>query len=269
MNGFRRHLVETAAGQLHLRTAAGEPDRPGLLFLHQVPSSSRIWLPVMEELSEYPSAAPDNLNLGESDRTSRPLSLAEHAEYLWQATQAVAPGPKVLVGHHTGAALATMIAAQQPEAVRGAFLIGYPYYPDWRTKLAKYQRLNPFPVDDAVDGLRDIWGFIDRAFEPDSDRELVFDAFADRIRAGRVWYEGYVALWNEDLTALATRFAELDIPSVLMAPESDILSMDAAAAADLLGSQLLHTPGGAFVLTEHPRLVADKIRSFVDGVTEG
>lgn len=101
-----RHLVRTDAGHVHLRITGSDTAGPELLLLHQVPASGRIWLPVMAELAPLPCVAPDMLNLGESDGTDPALTLEEHAEHLWQAVQRVRPGPKVVAGHHTGAALA-------------------------------------------------------------------------------------------------------------------------------------------------------------------
>lgn len=266
MRELERHLVKTDMGYVHVRTnGPAETEQPDLLLLHQVPASSRMWIPVMDLLGDHFCIAPDNLNLGESDRTPRALTLEEHAEYLWQVTQSLRPGPKIIVGHHTGAAVAAAMTAAHGDEIVGNVLIGYPYYASWRERLAKYERLNPAGTQADGSGVAAAWTFIHRAFEEDSDRELVFEAFADRMRAGRVWYEGYVALWNADLNSLAGVVAAHPGPKVLVAPETDILSQKAEICAELLGSELLRTPGGSFVLTEHPEIVADLVREFAAG----
>lgn len=259
--GLERHLVKTEVGYVHIRTL-GEPTPgvPEVLLLHQVPASSRIWITVMQQLDGIATIAPDSLNLGESDGTDEPLTLEEQAEHLWQATQKLRPGPKLVVGHHTGAALAGVLAETHADAIVGTVLIGYPYYSHWKERLAKYERLNPVDTQPDGSGVAAIWQFVNRAFAPETDRDLVFDAFADRIRAGRIWYEGYVALWNADLTALADNVKRHPGPAVLMAPERDILSAKAEVCSELLGAELLRTSGGAFVLTEDPALVASVIR---------
>lgn len=260
---LERHLVGTEVGYVHIRTL-GEPvpGEPEVLLLHQVPASSRIWVSVMEHLEGIATIAPDSLNLGESDGTAEPLTLEEQAEYLWQATQQLRPGPKVVVGHHTGAALATVLAQSHADEILGTVLIGYPYYANWKERFAKYERLNPAGTQPDGSGVAAIWQFVDRAFHPDTDRDLVFDAFADRIRAGRIWYEGYVALWNSDLTALAGNVKRHAGPALLVAPERDILSAKAEICAALLGAELLRTSGGAFVLTEEPVLVSSLLQDF-------
>lgn len=247
-----RGLVPTPEGYVHLRTTPG--DGPDVLLLHQVPASGRLWLPVMRSLAPLPCVAPDMLNLGESDATSRPLSLAEHARLLWDAVQEARPGPKVVVGHHTGAALAAVMAAEHPGDVVGLGLIGYPAYFDWRTRLSKFERLNPVPA--TPDGVADVWRFIARAFADDADPDLVFDAFADRVRAGRVWYEGYAALWNADLAAVLAAARRPGRPTVVVAPDRDPLSELASEVGEILDAPVARIPGGTFVLTEDPAPLA-------------
>lgn len=262
----QRHLVPTAAGYVHLRTTGeAAPDHPDVLLLHQIPASSRIWLPVMRELAPLSCVAPDALNLGESDATAEPLSLTEHAELLWSACQQVRPGPKVVVGHHTGAALAALIAATYPADVTGLGLIGFPYYPSWRQRYARFERLNPVGTDPEGDGVAAAWRFIRRAFAEDADPDLVFDAFADRIRAGRVWYEGYVALFTSDLHQIAVDARDGKRPTLVVAPRRDLLSPAADQVAALLGVTAVRTEGGAFVLTEDPPIVADQVRHLYQG----
>jgi pimeloyl-ACP methyl ester carboxylesterase len=266
---LERHLVRTPMGYIHVRTTgtsqAGEAD---LLLLHQVPASSRIWLPVMSELEPLSCVAPDALNLGESDRSPRPLSLAEHAELLWQAGQNVRPGPKVVVGHHTGAALAAVMAAEHPAEVVGLGLLGYPLYRDWQTKFAKFERLDPLVTDPDGEGVAAAWRFVRRVFADDCDPDLVVDAFADRMRAGRVWYEGYVALFTSDLDAIAEAARADNRPTVVAAFDRDVLSAVAEQVAALLGVEPTHVTGGVFALTEDPSTVAQlvrRLRTQVDG----
>ncbi|MFI0371882.1 alpha/beta fold hydrolase [Actinomadura sp. 1N219] len=251
-----RRLVLTPEGYVHLRTTPG--DGPDLLLLHQVPASGRLWLPVMRSLAPLPCVAPDMLNLGESDATSRPLSLAEHAGLLWDAVQEARPGPKVVVGHHTGAALAAVMAAEHPGDVVGLGLVGYPAYFDWRTKLSKYERLNPVPA--TPEGVADVWRFMARAFTEDADPDLVFDAFADRVQAGRVWYEGYVALWNADLRAVLAGARSPGRPTSVIAPDADALSALADEVGHILDAPVTRIPGGTFVLTEDPAALAAVLR---------
>lgn len=259
--GVERHLVHTPFGYVHLRTTGEpEPGEPDLLLLHQVPASSRIWLPVMQELAPLSCVAPDALNLGESDSTSRPLSLTEHAETIWQAAQSIRPGPKIIVGHHTGAVLAAVLATRHSEDVRGLGLIGYPVYADWRARFARFYRLNPTGTDDEGQGLAEVWRFVRIRFGENADPDLVFEAFADRIRAGRVWYEGYVALFTSDLEQIAIAARDDNRPTMVVGLDRDVLSVVNDRVAELLGVDPVRADGGVFALTEDPPLITDLVR---------
>lgn len=254
-----RHLAKTSAGYIHLRTT-GEAQEPEILLLHQAPASGRMWQQVMDDLWPLPCVAPDMLNLGESDAGERTLSLAEHAEILWQAVTSIRPGPKVVIGHHTGAALAAVLAATHADDVAGLGLIGYPLYRDWRAKLARYERLTPVATDPDGAGVAAAWRFIHRAFQDGSGADLIFDAFADRIRAGRIWYEAYVALWNADLDAVLAGAVRPGRPTAVLAPDRDVLTSLAEDVAATLGVQAERVAGGSFVLVEDPAAVASMIR---------
>jgi pimeloyl-ACP methyl ester carboxylesterase len=265
-----RHLVGTSMGYVHLRTTGiSIPGQPDLLLLHQVPASSRIWLRVMSELSPTSCVAPDALNLGESDQSPQPLSLADHAELLWQASQSVRPGPKIVVGHHTGAALGATLAATHTTDVVGLGLLGYPLYPDWQTKFARFERLDPLATDPQGEGVAAAWRFVRRAFAEECDPDLVVEAFADRIRAGRVWYEGYVALFTSDLDAIAAAARNDARPTMVVALDRDVLARAAGRVGELLGVEPVCVPGGVFALTEDPPMVAGLLRGLYARVTGG
>jgi pimeloyl-ACP methyl ester carboxylesterase len=206
------------------------------------------------------------LNLGESDRSPRALSLTEHAELLWQASQNVRPGPKIVVGHHTGAALAAVLAAQHPAEVGGLGLVGYPLYKDWQSKFARFERLDPLATDPDGEGVAAAWRFVCREFTEESDPDLIVETFADRIRAGRVWYEGYVALFTSDLDAIAQAARDSARPTTVVAFDRDSLSAMADRVGDLVGVKPTRVAGGVFALTEEPPVIAELLRRLHDQV---
>lgn len=260
---LQRHLVHDDYGYMHLRTSGqGVGTEPGLLLLHQIPNSSRSWLRVMAELPKLDCVAPDMFNLGESDQISRQLSLQEHAESLWRSSMSVLAGRKIIVGHHSGAALAAVLAATHPEDIDGVILIGYPVYSDWRSKLSRYERLNPLRVDRDGASVQAAWKFNLGAFSDGADEDLILQSFADRIRAGSVWYEGYVALWNADLHQILADASKTPMPKLVIAPTHDPLTPHASSVAQVLGANTVEIDGGSFVLGEDPAAVAKAICDF-------
>ena len=217
----------------------------------------------MGRLAPLPCVAPDFLDMGESDPLPRPLSLAEHAELLADVAEQVAPGPKIVVGHHTGAAFAAHVAATRREHVRGLCLIGYPLYDDWRDRYARFAYAKPTDVDDEGLLLAEKWRGTVSAYAPHVPYETRLSDFTDLLRAGRIWYASYVALFSTDLRALLAAARDDERPTVLVSPERDSLARYAAAAGEILDVEPVRIPGGGRVTVEQPDEVAAQIRPLV------
>src|SRR6478735_11533350 len=120
----KRGYVHTSWGQIHYRErGTGEP----VLLLHQTPSSSSMWERVMHVFPEgFRLIAPDTPGFGCSDAPAVPDAggLAWYAEQVVALMDALGIDRSSLVGHHTGAMIATELAAASPERVDKLVLIG-------------------------------------------------------------------------------------------------------------------------------------------------
>ncbi|MFA9432030.1 alpha/beta fold hydrolase [Egicoccus sp. AB-alg2] len=264
---MERALASRPPGYLHLRLAGDPERRPTVAFIHQSPSSGRMWLPVMEQLApEIRTCAIDLFGYGESDPPQWQLSLEEHAEHVVAAIRDVTDGPLVVVGHHTGAVLAAQVAASEPDLVRGLMLSGYPYYPDWQTK---FSRLGPAlrPADISREGteLLDIWRYVTGPLEDDPDPDVALTIMADRLRAGRQWFTGYVQLLGADLPAILDRAATVapSRPTSILTADRDPLRGFAAAVAARFGVEPVSIAGTSWVSYEHPERMAEPIAELV------
>jgi haloalkane dehalogenase len=93
------------------------------VFLHGDPSSSHLWREVLPRVGPGRLLAPDLIGMGRSGKPDIAYTFDDHARYLDEWFDAVAPDPVVLVGHDWGGALAFDWAARHPERVLGiAFL---------------------------------------------------------------------------------------------------------------------------------------------------
>jgi pimeloyl-ACP methyl ester carboxylesterase len=102
---------------------AGSPDKPTLLLLHGVPSSSRMYDGLMRKLGDrYHLIAPDYPGFGNSDAPS-PENFAYTFDHLAQVMQkftvAVHAPRYVLFMQDYGAPVGMRMATAQPEAVQG------------------------------------------------------------------------------------------------------------------------------------------------------
>lgn len=239
-----------------------------MVLIHQSPSSSRMWLDVMATLQgDVATCAIDLLGYGDSDPPERQLDLAEHAAVLLDALRQAVGDSMVLVGHHTGAVMAAQIAGDAPDEVVGLMLSGYPLYPDWGTKL---DRLAPVlqPAIIGVDGdeLLPIWRYVTGPLERPADTETALTIMADRLRAGRRWFTGYLQLLGADLDAVLTRTIDAAPrrPIAVVTADQDPLRGYASEVAARCGVDPVEISGTSWVSYEHPERFRAPILELVD-----
>jgi pimeloyl-ACP methyl ester carboxylesterase len=115
--------VNSTEGQVHYRRmGTGSP----IVLLHQVPSSSWMWEPLLEPLARrgYTAVAFDLPGYGMSDPPSQPPDLAYYARRIAEAVAALGIERFGVVGHHTGGSVAIQLALDHQEAVTGLVIYG-------------------------------------------------------------------------------------------------------------------------------------------------
>ncbi len=260
---MQRHLVDTPAGQVHARTV-GSGD-VGIVLFHQSPSSSRMWIPVMERLAAAGMAcvAPDMLDYGHSDEQSRQLSLEEHASLLLDVAGSLVDDPAFLIGHHTGAVFAA--AAGAARAVHGVQVIGYPLYRSWREKLSRLGgRIGVDDFDEAGDTVTDLWVKLNGSIEKETSSEIRRTIFVDRLLAGPLWYTAYVSLMAADLEEPLRGLISKGTRLETVFARGDAISRLEPGLTSLTGVEPRWIEGGPWVTMEHPGRVADEILGFVE-----
>lgn len=214
---IRRAYHDLAHGQMHVRVHE-TPGAPWLVLLHQSPSSSAMFEPLMHALAgRFSLLAPDNPGFGQSDplpHTSVP-ALAEAVGAVMDARGIARAG---LFGHHTGAAIAGELAARRPDLCAGLAMCGPPILDAaMRAKLPGMAPVEPLRADGGH--LTRMWARL-RAKETAapvaiSQRELGL-AFA----AAAVTADAYRAVADHDLAACLTA---LSCPKLVFAGVRDSL----------------------------------------------
>ncbi len=128
MSHSRRGYVATSHGQqMHYRLAGDRGGAP-LVLIHQSPSSGAMWEPILPELAArgYFAVAPDLIGHGASDAPDALPSLHEYADGVWRVMDGLDVPQASLLGHHSGASIALMMATQQPPRVKALALWGVP-----------------------------------------------------------------------------------------------------------------------------------------------
>lgn len=100
-------------------------DGPPVLMIHGLGASSRYWDTLAALSPRFRATVPDLLGFG---RSPKPADATYDIDgHVASIAPLITPG-SVLVGHSTGALIATAIAARHPEVVRAVVLVGMPAY---------------------------------------------------------------------------------------------------------------------------------------------
>jgi pimeloyl-ACP methyl ester carboxylesterase len=185
---IRQRSIDVPWGVVHART--GRSDRgPTIVLLHQTPRSGDEYTEVIDALGDdHHVIALDLPGMGASSPHPDGASIESYADAVAHALRAEAVDDAdgfVLVGHHTGAAVAAMLAARDALAVTHVVLSSPPWI-DEESRRRRRQRPGP-GIDEVVrssrgDHLAALWrGRSD--FYP-ADRPDLLDRFvADALHA--------------------------------------------------------------------------------------
>ncbi|WP_232491479.1 alpha/beta fold hydrolase [Novosphingobium kaempferiae] len=233
-----RGYTECRFGQLHYRHAApAEPTgKPALVMLHQNPSSSQEYLPLIAEMARdravYALDTPGN---GMSDTPPGPQSLDQLAGAFADGMEALGLGsdtPVDLFGYHSGTYLCTELAIAAPERVGRLVLSGLPMRSaqERAANLAKAEAVT-LPAEDGeeiIDWMRWLWDFTVVQRLPGADFEQAVWTFRDKAAAmhRRAWT--YIGVWSYDAAA---RLPLVTQPVLVAQPHEGLLDVSREAAA--------------------------------------
>jgi pimeloyl-ACP methyl ester carboxylesterase len=261
----RRHFIDLREGQIHY-AAAGEGRR--VLLLHQTPRSWDEYRDVLPLLGlRYHAIAMDTPGFGDSVKP--PLgadSIEKWARTVVDLMDALGLDSASIVGHHTGAAIATEVAASQPSRVDALVLSSAAL----RAQPPAKVRLKA-PVDEVerkLDGshLGELWQ-LRQAYYPDDAIDLLERFIIDALKAGPRASEGHHVVAGYDM---ASRLPLICCPVLLIAATEDPHAYPSIAAlAELVqDARITEIVGGTVALPDHmPRAFGDAVSSFLAEVT--
>jgi pimeloyl-ACP methyl ester carboxylesterase len=209
--------VNLPDGQIHYVSQQGEGTP--IVFIHKTVSTHRMWLPVMQAMPGRPEmVALETPGFGESFDPTAPVPIAQYADWLADAIQALGIRKCHLVGHHTGAVIALALADRRPALVRTLSLIGVlPLTPaereDHRRRFG-----TPFTPEPSGAYLQDTLNYVRwaGATEPMlANREM-----SAMLRSWQTRSWTYNAVWDYDFAAAFQRVAA---PLLIMSAPDDVL----------------------------------------------
>lgn len=261
-----RRFVETSAGTIHCAIAGEGED---VLLMHQTPRSWNEFREVLPLLGRRRRAiAMDTIGFGDSSALPWGDDTIERwAEVALELLDALGVERAHLVGHHTGAVIATEIAGSAPQRARSVVLSSSPF--DSEEKRSA-QLAGPAIVDDVSpqpDGshVADLWR-IRREFYPE-DRVDLLDAFLiDALKAGPRAGEGHQIVARYDMEHGVTR---LKCPVLLLGATEDPYAYPALARmrAALPDAQVDVIEGGMVPMPDQlPAEFAAAVERFLDSI---
>jgi pimeloyl-ACP methyl ester carboxylesterase len=267
---IRKRYVDGRYGQLHLREAgeASGTNRP-VLLLHQNPSSSFEYEPLMRELAkDRRVVAFDTPGYGNSDAPPEPLSMEGYVTAMAESLAAAGLGqdnPFDVYGFHTGSLLAIEMALARPDAVRQIALTGIPMRsPAERAELlAKAEQ--PLVLDEAgsvaVGQARQLWDYVVVQRTPGIPLAHQAALWVDKFRAFDKSSWAYVGVWGYDYA----RLRRVACPALLIQPDEAIGDVSLAASRLIPNSTVRALPQFKRDVLDIPDAVsaiADAMRDF-------
>lgn len=259
-----RRFVEVPAGTIHCAIAGtGRP----VLLLHQTPRSWDEYRDVLPLLGRhFHTIAMDTLGFGDSSKPPLGRDSIEHwAEVAMSLADALGIGRLSVVGHHTGAVIATEIAAAYPDRIEAAVLSASALVDEsFRARHAK-----PSRVDNVVrkpDGshLAELWR-IRQPWYPAGDIDLLERFVVDALKAGPRAAEGHAVVARY---VMETRLPLIRCPVLVIAPSADPHAYPAARplAERIAGSRYVEVEGGMVPLPDQmPARFAELVTEFLQG----
>ncbi len=226
----RRAYVDVGELQIHYRYA-GAADKPVLLMLHQSPSHSAMYEPLIALLADsFHIVAPDNPGFGNSDPLpGQAHTVADYAAAIRGLVEALKLAPCYLFGHHAGAAIAVQLEHDYPGTARALALSGPPLL-DAKAREALPAMATPFPAVDDGAHLLQMWQRIRNkdagAPLPLSQRETL-----SALACGDAYHATYAAVAEQDFAGLLPAIA---CPTLVFAAGADPLLMGVAPTLALL-----------------------------------
>ncbi|WP_371398142.1 alpha/beta fold hydrolase [Fretibacter rubidus] len=220
-NHIRRAFVDSDYGQMHYRIAGKASDHNTLLCLHQSPKSSREFIRFMEVASQDRLVvAIDSPGHGESDVPDAPIGIEGYAREIWSAVDAIDLGTVDLVGHHTGAKVATEMAFQRPGDVGGIVMVSALVLSVEEREGFK-SMFKPIPLDDDGTRFSHMWAQALKYRGPNVSLEMLAASMAENMRAGEAYEWGheaafaYNAVFEDRVSALPHRITVLNPADML------------------------------------------------------
>ncbi|CAA0080171.1 4,5:9,10-diseco-3-hydroxy-5,9,17-trioxoandrosta-1 (10),2-diene-4-oate hydrolase [Halioglobus japonicus] len=231
----RRAYVDVGELQIHYRytpsAPSGEVTKPTLLMLHQSPSHSAMYEPLIALLADtFHIVAPDNPGFGNSDPLpSGKEQVQDYAAVIRGLVEALQLAPCFIFGHHAGAAIAVQLEHDFPGTARALALSGPPLLDD-ATRAVLPGLATPFPEVEDGSHLLQMWQRI-RNKDLQAPLSISQRETLSALASGDAYHASYTAVAAQDFAGL---LPAIDCPVLAFAAGEDPLLAGVAPTLALL-----------------------------------
>jgi len=257
-------FVDVPAGTIHCAIAGtGRP----VLLLHQTPRSWDEYRDVLPLLGRrFQAIAMDTIGYGDSSKPPLGRDSIEHwAEVAMDLADALGVGRLSVVGHHTGAVIATEIAAAYPDRIEAAVLSASALVDQgFRDRHARPSRVDNVTRKPDGSHLTELWR-IRQPWYPEGDIDLLERFVVDALKAGPRAVEGHAVVARY---VMETRLPLIRCPVLVLAPMADPHAYPQARplADRIAGSRYVEVEGGMVPLPDQmPERFAELVTEFLLG----
>lgn len=247
---IKRGYTDCRFGQLHYivgQPQEGALDKPALVLLHQNPSSSVEFEPLVRAMAtDRQVIAFDTPGSGMSDWPPEPLDMAGYAAAFSDGIESLslaASAPVDVFGYHTGTLLAAELAIAEPQRVGRVVLSGIPY----RNQEERQERLDaiaagPKLTEDGAEILQmqsQLWNFVVTQRDPKVPLERAARIYMEKAKPmDRYWWP-YISVWRYQFRE---RFPLIAQPVLVLQPHESLLEQSKRAAGLLQDARVVEMP---------------------------
>lgn len=266
MSEIRRAYLSLGGRQLHYR-AAGTPGAPALLLLHQTPSTSAMYDPLLRQWRDrYYLIAPDNPGFGGSDPLAQGYGVPDIAACFLALLDELAVETCFVFGHHSGAAIAVQLAVDYPGRCRALALSG-PTLLDAEQRRSLPEQVGAVAPEPEGGHLLGMWQRL-RARDPDAPLELIQREVLSALASGHEYRNTYRAVCAQEFADL---LPVVDCPVLVFAGDEDPLRVGVEPSLALLqqGQTAALPPGcRTYVCERQAEELAGILGAFFESVEE-
>jgi len=258
MSNVRRAFVDADYGQMHYRYAGTPSDKNTLICLHQSPKSSREFIEFMKVAGDDRQViAIDSPGHGESDVPETQMDIETFATSIWSAIDALKLGKVDLLGHHTGAKVASEMTYQRPDAVGGIVMVSaLVLTPEERDNFKS--QFQPIPLDEDGTRFKHMWAQSLKYRGPGITLEQLAASMAENLRAGEAYEWGHEAAFNYT-DAFAERVGTLPHRIIILNPKDMLFEYTPRVGKLLQNGEVIDHPEWGFGFLETDSQRAAKI----------